>query len=85
MALVYGASADDEPGVARIVALYVATAEQRRGVGRAMLLAAARDLESLSYSELQIGVLTENQPARRYYEAMGGVELRPGSSTRTAV
>ena len=75
VALVYGASADDEPtAIARIAALYVATAEQRRGVGRAMLLAASRDLESLGYSELQIGVLTDNQPARRFYEAMGGVE-----------
>jgi ribosomal protein S18 acetylase RimI-like enzyme len=75
--LVYGAPAGDDepPAAARIVALYVATEKRGLGIGRSLLVAAARRLADLDYSILRLGVLSANQPARRFYEAMGGVAV----------
>ena len=48
---------------------------RRRGIGRLLLTRAAAELVSLGFSRLHIGVLTANQPARAFYEAMGGREV----------
>ena len=75
--LVFGtpAGGDGPPTTAQIVALYVATEKRGLGIGRSLLLAAARRLADLDYRMLRIGVLTANQPARGFYEAMGGVAV----------
>ena len=77
VALVLGTGAeDDESGeTAQIDALYVLPDDQGRGIGRLLLQEAARRLLSLRYSQLTIGVLSANLPARAFYEAMGGVEI----------
>ena len=86
VALVYGAPADDETSaIARIVALYVATAEQRRGVGRAMLLAASRALEDLDYAGCRSGFSRRTSLLGGSTRPWVGSRLRTGCSTRTAI
>ncbi len=61
-----------------IGSLYVHPQHQGHGIGGALLRAAARHLAELGYSELRIGVLSANRPARVFYEAMGGREIAQG-------
>ncbi len=61
-----------------IGAQYVHPQHRGTGVGRALLRAAADRLADLGYSELHIGVLSANGPARVFYEAMGGREIGQG-------
>lgn len=77
LALVLGTEAeDDESGAtAEINALYVLPESQGQGIGRRLLQDAARELVSLGFSGLRIGVLSANLPARAFYEAMGGHEV----------
>jgi ribosomal protein S18 acetylase RimI-like enzyme len=76
-ALVSGTAADDDPSgsIAEIGALYVLPDRRGQGIGRSLLRAAASDLATLGFSELQVGVLTANLPARGFYEVMGGCEI----------
>lgn len=48
---------------------------QGRGVGRALLRTAADRLVKFGFSTLNIAVLTTNEPARGFYEAMGGTDV----------
>ena len=77
LALVLGTEAeDDESGAtAQINALYVLPDRQGQGIGRRLLQDAARELASLGFSRLRIGVLSANLAARAFYEAMGGHEM----------
>lgn len=77
LALVLGTEAeDDESGAtAEINALYVLPESQGQGIGRRLLQDAARELVSLGFSGLRIGVLSANLAARAFYEAMGGHEV----------
>jgi GNAT superfamily N-acetyltransferase len=76
VALVLGTEADDTSGTtAQIDALYVRPDRQGRGIGRLLLQEAARELVSLGFSRLHIGVLSSNLPARAFYEVMGGHEI----------
>ena len=76
-ALVSGTAADDDPSgsIAEIGALYVLPDRRGQGIGRSLLRAAASDLATLGFSELQIDVLTANLAARGFYEVMGGREI----------
>jgi GNAT superfamily N-acetyltransferase len=56
-----------------ITAIYVLRSAQRRGIGRGLFGVAAAFLKSLGMTELTIWVLAENQPARRFYVALGGM------------
>lgn len=55
--------------------LYVDVPAQGRGVGRAMLVELAAFLASRGTHRLLVGVLAANEPARRFYESVGGVLL----------
>jgi GNAT superfamily N-acetyltransferase len=65
---------------AEIRILYVRDAYQRHGVGRALVRAAVERLAARGHVSLLIWVFEANQPARRFYEALGG-QLR-GARTR---
>ncbi len=58
-----------------VYALYVLPAQQRQGLGRALLQASARRLLEHGFASLLIWVLAEN-PARGFYERLGGQRLR---------
>ena len=53
-------------------ALYVLRSCQRCGLGGALLADMARHLDRLAISAASCWVLRENEPARRFYEALGG-------------
>lgn len=58
-----------------ITALYVLAADQRRGVGRALMAAAARRLAEAGHRSAALWVLEANAPARAFYRRLGGAEL----------
>ena len=60
---------------AEIVVLRVLPDRQGQGIGRVLLTEASKELATMGFTKLQIGVLTANVPARRFYEAMGGHEI----------
>ncbi|HUO11382.1 MAG TPA: GNAT family N-acetyltransferase [Caulobacteraceae bacterium] len=62
-----GRSADAE-----VQTLYVLRSAQRAGVGRGLLSACARVMRAQGAGSLMLFVLTGNEPARRFYERLGG-------------
>jgi ribosomal protein S18 acetylase RimI-like enzyme len=57
---------------AEIYALYLLRAHQRRGLGRALCRAGALRLRERGLGSVAAWVLRENEPARRFYERIGG-------------
>jgi GNAT superfamily N-acetyltransferase len=55
-------------------ALYILRRSQRRGGGRALMRAMARHLLGQGWNAASVWVFRDNPPARRFYEALGGVE-----------
>ena len=58
-----------------LYAIYLLANAQRKGFGRQLLLAVARHLYEQGISGMLVWVLAEN-PARHFYEAMGGRYVR---------
>lgn len=54
-----------------VFAIYLLPAVQRRGLGRALIRAAARELQALNMGSLLLWVLADN-PACHFYAALGG-------------
>jgi ribosomal protein S18 acetylase RimI-like enzyme len=52
-------------------ALYLLAAQQRRGIGRRLMTLMAQDLLARGMRGAALWVLRDNQPARRFYEALG--------------
>lgn len=69
-----------------VTALYVLRAGQRCGAGRALMAALARRLIAEGDRGMALWVLSSNAPARRFYEAIGGLVLaeRSGDGARHA-
>lgn len=59
-----------------VYAIYVLPEHHGRGLGRAMLHAAAQELNDRGFLSMIIWVLRENAPSRRFYERMGGIWVR---------
>jgi GNAT superfamily N-acetyltransferase len=57
-----------------LYALYVLPSHQRLGIGRELVLTVARDLAGQGYASMLVWVLAQN-PARKFYEALGGQYL----------
>ena len=51
--------------------LYVRPSARRRGIGRALILHLARELERRGGARLDLAVLDWNQPARDFYASLG--------------
>ncbi len=60
-------------------ALYIAAAQHRQGVGRALAHAAAQHWLSHGGKTMTIGVLAENNLARAFYEKLGAKLLKYGT------
>lgn len=75
----FGRSGGDRHGPAdgagEFQKIYVAHSAHRLGVGRALMAAMAGRLQRLGYRQARVWVLTSNQPARRFYEQLGGTLL----------
>jgi L-amino acid N-acyltransferase YncA len=68
-----GPSRDDDtdPGTGEVEAIYLAPEAWSRGLGSALLRAAANDLRARGYGPLVLWVLRANRRARRFYERAG--------------
>jgi ribosomal protein S18 acetylase RimI-like enzyme len=66
----------DERFRGEVYAIYVLPEHHGRGVGRALMQTAARELADRGLRSMIIWVLRENAPSRRFYERMGGVHVR---------
>ena len=64
--------ADPRAVFGEVQALYVDPTQHRRGVGRCLLQQLAGCLADRGATSIEIGVLTANHDARRFYEALGG-------------
>lgn len=58
---------------AELGAIYILKEAQGKGTGRALFLSLAEDLATAGFRSMILWVLEENRPARRFYEAMGGL------------
>ena len=70
-----GAGWSQAPGVrgeGEIYTLYLLNEAQGVGLGRALLTGAVRVLAARGAQSLLIWVLRDNEPARRFYERLGG-------------
>ncbi len=68
--------ATDDPFQGEVYAIYVIPEQQGRGIGRALMEAAAKELVDRDLRSMIIWVLRENAPSRRFYERMGGEWVR---------
>ncbi|MEA2643576.1 MAG: hypothetical protein QOG08_602 [Chloroflexota bacterium] len=59
-----------------LYAIYVLESSQRRGHGRELVRAVVGGLRELGLEDMIIWVLRDNQPARGFYERLGGVYVR---------
>jgi GNAT superfamily N-acetyltransferase len=59
-----------------LYAIYILDAFQRHGYGRELVRAVVTGLRDMGLDDMIIWVLRDNQPARRFYERMGGVYVR---------
>jgi ribosomal protein S18 acetylase RimI-like enzyme len=66
------ASEEEHPQIGAVYTLYVRTSHQGHGLGRRLVQVVAADLARRGMTVLQIGCLAANEPARRFYEAIGG-------------
>jgi GNAT superfamily N-acetyltransferase len=57
-------------------AIYVLDAFQRRGLGRELVKALVDGLRGIGLDDMIVWVLRDNEPARHFYERLGGVYLR---------
>jgi len=56
--------------------LHMLEDSQRRGVGRRLVTSVASDLTRNGMRSMLVWVLEQNRPARRFYEALGGLAVR---------
>jgi ribosomal protein S18 acetylase RimI-like enzyme len=59
-----------------LYAIYLLEHAQRRGLGRELFRAVVEGLRGMELADLIVWVLRDNQPARRFYERLGGVYVR---------
>lgn len=66
----------DDPFRGEVYAIYVLPQDHGRGIGRALMQAAATELVERDLRSMIVWVLRENAPSRRFYERMGGEWVR---------
>jgi len=59
-----------------LYAIYVLDGFQHRGHGRDLVRAVVDGLREMSFEDMIVWVLRDNQPARLFYERLGGVYVR---------
>jgi GNAT superfamily N-acetyltransferase len=63
------------PHDSEVYAIYVLGAAQRQGLGRALMATVGRQLHTQGGRSLCLWVLRDNDPARQFYESLGGVAV----------
>lgn len=69
-----GRDREKSGGMAELYAIYLLQDYQRQGIGKRLVHQLVHDLHAKGYSSLRVWVLKDN-PAKHFYEAMGGEEL----------
>jgi ribosomal protein S18 acetylase RimI-like enzyme len=59
-----------------LYAIYLIDRAKRQGHGRELVRAIVDGLQAMGIDDMIIWALSENQPARRFYERLGGVYIR---------
>lgn len=73
--LAMGTPAEGFDRTGEVCVLYVRPEWQRRGVGRRLVQSVAQWLRERGFIALHIATLPANAPARKFYEAIGGVVI----------
>ncbi|MFD2614159.1 GNAT family N-acetyltransferase [Paenibacillus gansuensis] len=69
----------DEIYKGEIYAIYILSEYHGVGIGRKLVKALAKDLSSSNIFSMIVRVFAENNPSRRFYEAVGGRKVREGT------
>ena len=69
----------NENNTGEIWGIYIAPLHWRKGIGRRLAVKAQEVLEFGAYKEATLWVLEQNEPARRFYEALG---YRPDGASK---
>jgi ribosomal protein S18 acetylase RimI-like enzyme len=64
-----------------LYAIYLLASHQRLGIGRRLVAAVAAALDAGGHRTMLLWVLTANEPARRFYESLGGRAVRDQRTT----
>jgi GNAT superfamily N-acetyltransferase len=59
-----------------LYAIYLLESAQRRGFGHGLFRGVVEGLRGMELADLIVWVLRDNQPAREFYERLGGVYVR---------
>ncbi len=73
-------SDEDLPNVGEIMIFYIRPDKQRQGLGKRMMQYALDALKNKGLPRVALWVLTDNRPARAFYEAAG---FRPDGAAKT--
>jgi ribosomal protein S18 acetylase RimI-like enzyme len=57
---------------AELISMHILPEHKRQGIGRRLFAATAKQLKAAGCRSMYLWVLAENQPARKFYEALGG-------------
>jgi ribosomal protein S18 acetylase RimI-like enzyme len=68
--IVYSSYEHNDPG-ARILALVTSTAQRRRGIGRALIAAAEKDLAERGIQRVSLNTQLIREDAHKFYETLG--------------
>ena len=72
-----GPNRDDDPIYkGELYAIYILQAYQGRGIGKQLVPPLAKSLLAMGLDTMLLWVLTDNTPARRFYESLGGHYVR---------
>jgi GNAT superfamily N-acetyltransferase len=64
-----------------LYAIYILDAFQGHGYGRELVRAVVSALRAMGFDDMIVWVLRDNQPARRFYERLGGAYVRTQPTT----
>jgi ribosomal protein S18 acetylase RimI-like enzyme len=71
-----GAEREGDPNYqGELYAIYLLHEVKRQGLGRRLVDAVMRELSERGFSSMLLWVLKDNLPARKFYEALGGIYL----------
>lgn len=71
---------DDMPYVGELYAIYLLEQYQRQGIGRRLVTQLCAWLLTQDLTSMYTWVLNEN-PSRRFYESLGGIEIKSETTT----
>jgi ribosomal protein S18 acetylase RimI-like enzyme len=76
-----GQDRDNDPTYkGEVIAMYILQSMQRKGIGKQLMVAAAKDLKSRGFDSMIVWVLADN-PSRHFYDKLGGEHVQTRNIT----